>query len=978
MISVCIGQDKQAPDFVFNPEQVVNISTDFAVDPIQNEMSADIAEITVVCVNDDINAIAWATPVWIYNDLNLVGKLYSIGVKRVGKQQYEFKATSAIGLLDYETYYGGYFEAADFSDVVKGIIQTNGISPTFDSMSESLYRGLYDNSDPSDWTPIRFTATADVFNIGDGYTTKFETSITIYGARLNGSWASAYASKTSCRLPLVGLCPHPDNNTSSMTSDQQNGQSSLCGIYMDVTRASTASDWPKFGEVVFVFGNNTRVSLGTPTEETTYTFSIDYPNRIVTINGTNYTLTAPSTTPSLKSGWRYYGGIFMKFSGSSAAMSVEPVFCETQCHYMRSYLNGQPWNFGGIYSDEAGNLRAKDIAVGPEYSDDVIPNAKIGDSVIDLWGKKPYHSEIMQNVTYGEGIAELKIYGWFPVCTKREALHQLLFSTGVSLIKDSDGQYLFTYLNKTSPKNIPEVEIYDSGSADQPEHVNQISITEHGFYKNTSADYNVVYESAVNPAVGYHIVEFTDGPCWALSNGNNTGIYGMGVVAYNCNAAFVFGSGILKARIYDHWTSIVTRTIADFPDGKSVSLEDLSTVTLQNSEAILDRIERYYNQAYLITNDICLSDESCGQYYGFKSPFGETVHGFLTRMQCFFSQIIKATCEFVCGYTPTGRGFTKYVVLTGSGTWEVPDEVFESDNPRIRVVLIGGGHGGDSGFAGETGPVTQKNSSSSAADGGAAGDPGEPGEVYQITIQNPAASYDFTAGSGGAGGAISQSHEVNNSGSPGGASTITDGTNTYSSAFGSIPENGVINFFTGEKYAGIFTQILWNEVTDVYDAHGVGGDGGYIRKTSEKVYYEAGKDCVLIPYGTSKKSTAYPAGKYGTPYVRNDAVYASGGMGGGGGAGSKGGDGTPGAYSGGTYRAGNGGKGGDATWIPPKASDYKETYYGYGGHGGGGGGAGGASGWVYNGSDVVLGTGGAGGYGGKGGAGGDGCILIYY
>ena len=120
-------------------------------------------------------------------------------------------------------------------------------------------------------------------------------------------------------------------------------------------------------------------------------------------------------------------------------------------------------------------------------------------------------------------------------------------------------------------------------------------------------------------------------------------------------------------------------------------------------------------------------------------------------------------------------------------------------------------------------------------------------------------------------------------------------------------------------------------------------------------------------------------GDEGAEYRSNGWLQASGGGGGGAGYGQPGFDGSAATYAGGVYRSGNGGKGGDATETPPKATDYNPTYYGYGGLGGGGGGGGGAGGWVlYDTAAYSVGTGGAGGYGGRGGDGGDGCVLIYY
>ena len=78
-----------------------------------------------------------------------------------------------------------------------------------------------------------------------------------------------------------------------------------------------------------------------------------------------------------------------------------------------------------------------------------------------------------------------------------------------------------------------------------------------------------------------------------------------------------------------------------------------------------------------------------------------------------------------------------------------------------------------------------------------------------------------------------------------------------------------------------------------------------------------------------------------------------------------------------------GGDGANATYVPPKATDYNPKYYGYGGMGGAGGGGGGNGGayedtWSSSEKLFITYSGGVGGYGGRGGDGGDGCVLVYY
>ena len=263
---------------------------------------------------------------------------------------------------------------------------------------------------------------------------------------------------------------------------------------------------------------------------------------------------------------------------------------------------------------------------------------------------------------------------------------------------------------------------------------------------------------------------------------------------------------------------------------------------------------------------------------------------------------------------------------------------------------------------------------SEPAEGGAIGESGVGGKIFEITITAPAASYAYSCGQGGVGGAISYSHDSNNPGSPGGDTTISDGNQNYSSENGATRENGIWNTLSGQQYAG---RMFRSRIPDIA-ALSAGGSGGYDSSESWGSQPHMGGDCQEWVMDT--ELAVWYGALNGDEYRSNGWVYARGGGGGGGGCGQNGERGSDASYSGGKYRSGNGGKGGDATEEPPKATSFNSNYYGFGGLGGGGGGGGGAGGWVLGaqGKTYVVGTGGNGGYGGRGGDGGDGCVLIYY
>ena len=305
--------------------------------------------------------------------------------------------------------------------------------------------------------------------------------------------------------------------------------------------------------------------------------------------------------------------------------------------------------------------------------------------------------------------------------------------------------------------------------------------------------------------------------------------------------------------------------------------------------------------------------------------------------------------------------------------------MFEKENPKIHLAIIGGGNGGAGGKAGNDGATTLANSGSTAATGGDAGDPGQGGKILEVILENPPTSISYTCGTGGAGGASSTSTSTSNPGTAGTNTVVVAGADTYTSEDGSRSDGGITNSVNGEVYGKKPALSKWGTTvvsTPVFGntssyAYGNGGNGGFVFFQDNTIVTNKGGYCAA--YFTSIGQAPGSFAEKGDDYPKNALTITNGGgCGGGGGFGEAG---KPGGNATRT-KAGAGGDGGNSVFTPPKATDYDSSHYGWGGYGGGGGGAGGCSGFA--GSSGAQSTGGRGGYGGAGGAGGDGCVLIYY
>ena len=548
-------------------------------------------------------------------------------------------------------------------------------------------------------------------------------------------------------------------------------------------------------------------------------------------------------------------------------------------------------------------------------------------------------------------IANIKLYGWLPIATRRENLAQALFAVGATLKVDYNGAIRIEGLWDGQSSEITASEMYAGGSVEYATPVTEVIVTEHAYSQSTT---EVMELFNGTTSVGDKIT--FDDPCYDLEAA------GFEITESGANYAIVTaGSGVLNGKKYTHVTrqiitptNIRSRSLVKQSDN-TVKVENATLVSLVNANAVAERLAEYYSHNERINNKIAIKREVPGDVVKIAHPYGGTVSGCIESADVTVSRKLAAEESVLVGYKPKDIGEQEYYdtveVLTKDGTWTVPDGV-----TSVRIVLIGGGAGGDSGERGENGESTDEATNTYGirpGKGGKGGTAGKGGKIYTIELKvTPNDQFNAKIGVKGVGGEYSS--DTVNAG--------TAGTDTsfagYTSQDGASSSEG---FF--EPTMGI-TYGVWG--TDGITGAD-GGDGG-APSTDEKVSGNPGGDVLT-----------YLGGKGGTGVrgTKRDGTVVGGSGGGGGGAayGINGSDGGNAIMNGGGlrtihgYTGGNGGTP-DAIIAP--------TIYGAGGHGGHGGGGGGGVGAVTLNATYSSESGGAGGAGTSGTDGAPGCVLIYY
>lgn len=597
-------------------------------------------------------------------------------------------------------------------------------------------------------------------------------------------------------------------------------------------------------------------------------------------------------------------------------------------------------------------------------------------------------------------VANISIVGWLPIGTRRSNLHQLLFACGVALYKDADGEIVFHFPDTGTVKNIPDNRIFLGGNVDYQTPATKAEVTEHTFLTSPVDEEVTLYDNTDSETANHVFVTFQNAPVYDLAVTDTLTIEDSGV-----NYAIVSGTGTLTGKKYSHITRVLSsNTGDDTAVEKAVSVTEATLVNVANSENVLKRVLSYYSSARIIRNDIVLEGELAGDQVSFNNPYNEAEQAFIASLDITASSFLRASCEMITGYYPSGGGnnYTKSVVLTGSGEWVSPI------TGKIRVAIIGGGTGGSGGLCGEcgdgyeihysfsdgTGDVSHidKNGSQSLIGslsrdasndfgysggknpgiGGSPGTPGHGGKVFIVSLNvTKGQRIPYSCGVGGIGGkgqkytdGIPYNIKSHSFSDPTEGTDGTDSTfGSWSSADGKVQDYGFLDVITNQLLAQIGESgtsgnsgfLGGATVTD--KGGGVGGNPG------------SGVDANAYYYDTR------PAFKD----VACEYSCAGGGDGGGafGASSPRGLNGTDYYVYDGTMLHGMGARG-----ATPRKPD-KPSAIGRGGQAGHGGGGGGTAGYfkrklqsIYQGIANAL-AGGLGGDGSDGGDGADGGIVIF-
>lgn len=604
------------------------------------------------------------------------------------------------------------------------------------------------------------------------------------------------------------------------------------------------------------------------------------------------------------------------------------------------------------------------------------------DVISDICGTVPF-------IVQGK-YADTQLYGWLPVASRRDNLVQVLIAIGAWIKTDLNGVLRIESLWDGIINTIDADYMLEGAKVPETAKVTQVVVTEHQYVQG--GEQTKLFEGTASQN---DVITFND-PVYNLS------ATGFSILESGANYAKVSaGTGSLTGQKYVHNTREISMDVATATEPNIKTVKDATLVSLINSAAVAERMVNYYQWTETIQSSVIYQGELPGNRASTWHPYDlETTTACLESADISLSNTLKSNEKLVVGFIPPKFEqtitFDEHELLTGSGSWIVPEGVTE-----LQLVLIQAGQAGQNGTSGTSGggggnfaqrdsnereypsPSTGQTVSvsasvsangGSAGQGGTGGQGGSAGKVLQTTLEvTPGQSISYSCGVGGSSG-----------GATGGETTF----GSLTSASGGVLPAGYTDIVSGTTYALPGSS------------GGDGGDGGGNGSSGDSVGNVSGGS------GTSSQSRTYTDRSSNSSSTTSGTFsYNHNGAGGGGAGGSSGGNnGSVGGYSrAGALTYGTGSGHGEASFSQmlggtggSGAAGSAGSTYGSGGNGGGGGGGGGAAGNVTVNSSItvtlrseVIGDasveavaypprGGGGGAGGAGGSGAAGCIILFY
>ena len=230
------------------------------------------------------------------------------------------------------------------------------------------------------------------------------------------------------------------------------------------------------------------------------------------------------------------------------------------------------------------------------------------------------------------------ITGYIPVCSRRNALQQVVFAIGALVVTRGSDKIKLVSLPQGEHVQFEEDDTFPGATLDRAQRVARYELTVHRYKKSNTEetlldDIEVTDDSNSDESV---LVTF-DAPHWGYT------IVGGEITGSDANWITIKASGAVtvKAKTYTHTTFVRTKKNLDATHterNNAVSVTDATLVNRANATAVLERLYAAGQFRHTLTQDVVVTDQAAGILVESVGPWGGRICGIITAMDSTLTQ----------------------------------------------------------------------------------------------------------------------------------------------------------------------------------------------------------------------------------------------------------------------------------------------------------------------------------------------------
>lgn len=268
------------------------------------------------------------------------------------------------------------------------------------------------------------------------------------------------------------------------------------------------------------------------------------------------------------------------------------------------------------------------ILDGNEYHGGIYTGLLVPDVIADIFKDEDF------NYLLSDAFDNVKLYGYIPYTTKRNALVQIAFAIGAVVdTSNYDGVVIYPKQENKSGE-FTAGEVFGGLTLEHSDVVTGVRLTVHDYQKSeeTTEIYKGVLDGTAEAIFteAYHSLSITGGT----------------ITAKGDNYAFITGTGgevILTGKKYNHFTSTVIKENPNIVFNKNIKeVQDATLVNKRNSTSVLDRVYEYYQHAENVVGDVLLGNKVIGQVVDIDTDYDGIKTGTIESVSYSFAGSIKA------------------------------------------------------------------------------------------------------------------------------------------------------------------------------------------------------------------------------------------------------------------------------------------------------------------------------------------------